>query len=119
MRTAAIPTVITPEQRQVLEGLARGRNTPHKVVVRSRIVLGHGDGMSKLAIGKAVQMSRPTIDLWLGRFRSGSVDALLRDAPRPGGKQRGQYQNPAAQNAHSTMTLNPEGRQRKEGNGRA
>jgi transposase len=87
MKTTAIPATISPEQRQLLEQLARGRNTPHKLVVRSRIVLHHGDGMSKTAISVALQTSRPTINLWLARFRDGGVDALLRDAPRPGGKQ--------------------------------
>jgi transposase len=86
MRTAAIPTVISQEQRQLLERLARGRNTAHKLVLRARIVLGHGNCMSKVAISRMLQTSRPTVDMWLQRFRSGGVDALLRDAPRPGGK---------------------------------
>jgi transposase len=86
MRTAGIPTVISQEQRQLLERLARGRNTAHKVVVRARIVLDHGDCLSKVAISRRLQTSRPTVDMWLQRFRLGGVDALLRDAPRPGGK---------------------------------
>jgi len=87
MKTGAIPTVISQQQRQLLERLARGRNTAQKLVLRARIVLDHGDGMSKVAISESLQTSRPTVDLWLERFRVGGVDALLRDAPRPGGKQ--------------------------------
>jgi transposase len=86
MRKVAIPTVMAPAEQGLLERLARGRNTPHKVVLRTKIVLGHAQGMSKLAISQTVQMSRPTVDLWLQRFRVGGVEALLRDAPRPGGK---------------------------------
>ena len=86
MSKASLPTVIDPTQEGLLERLARGRNTPHKVVLRTKIVLDHAEGMSKVAIGESLQMSRPTVDLWLQRFRGGGVDALLRDAPRPGGK---------------------------------
>ena len=87
MSKTSLPTVIDPAQQGILERLARGRNTPHKVVLRSKIVLGHAEGMSKVAISETLQTSRPTVDVWLERFRVGGVDALLRDAPRPGGKQ--------------------------------
>ena len=86
MSRASLPTLIDPAQRGLLERLARGRNTPHKVVLRTRIVLDHASGMSKVAISERLQTSRPTVDMWLPRFRVGTVDALLRDAPRPGGK---------------------------------
>jgi len=80
-------TLIDPVQQGFLERLARGRNTPHKVVLRAKIVLGHAEGLSKVALSKRLQTSRPTVDVWLQRFREGGVEALLRDAPRPGGKQ--------------------------------
>jgi len=86
MKKPPLPTVMAPVEQGLLERLARGRNTPQKVVLRTRIVLGHANGMSKVAISKTLQMSRPTVDVWLQRFRVGGVDALLRDAPRPGGK---------------------------------
>ena len=86
MSKTSLPTVIAPTEKALMERLARGRNTPHKLVLRTRIVLDHAEGMSKMAISESLQMSRPTVDLWLQRFRGGGVDALLRDAPRPGGK---------------------------------
>ena len=87
MSKASLPTVIESSQQELLERLARGRNTPHKVVLRTKIVLGHAKGMSKVDISETLQTSRPTVDLWLQRFRVGGVEALLRDAPRLGGKQ--------------------------------
>ena len=87
MSRTSLPTVIEPVQQALLERLARGRNTPHKVVLRAKIVLGHAEGMSKVAISEMLQTSRPTVDVWLERFRVGGVETLLRDAPRPGGKQ--------------------------------
>ena len=86
MSKTSLPTVVDSAQRSLLERLARGRNTPHKVVLRSRIVLSHAGGLSKVAISQRLQTSRPTVDLWLQRFRGGGVEALLRDAPRSGGK---------------------------------
>jgi transposase len=86
MARASLPTVIAPAERELLERLAGGRNTAQKVVLRARIVLAHASGMNKVAISQKLQTSRPTVDVWLKRFRSGGVDALLQDAPRPGGK---------------------------------
>jgi len=87
MSKTSPPTVVAPAEQALLERLARGRNIPHKVVLRTKVVLDHAEGMSKVAISESLQMSRPTVDLWLQRFRVGGIDALLRDAPRPGGKQ--------------------------------
>jgi transposase len=87
MSNTSLPTIVESAQRSLLERLARGRNTPHKVVLRAKIVLGHAEGMSKVAISETLQTSRPTVDVWLQRFRTGGVQALLQDAPRPGGKQ--------------------------------
>ena len=84
MKRAPLPTGIAPAEQGLLERLARGRNTTQKVVRRAKIVLAHASGMSRVAISETLQTSRPTVDMWLQRFRIGGVDALLRDAPRPG-----------------------------------
>ena len=86
MVRASFPTVIAPAEQGFLERLARGRNTAQKVVLRARIVLSHAGGLNKVTISQTLQTSRPTVDLWLQRFRHGGLEALLRDAPRPGGK---------------------------------
>jgi len=86
MSKTSLPTVVEPAQRHLLERLARGRNTAQKVALRAKIVLGHADGWSKVALRSTLHTSRPTVDVWLARFREGGVEALLRDAPRPGGK---------------------------------
>jgi len=83
MVRASFPTVIAPAEQGFLERLARGRNTAQKVVLRARIVLSHAGGLNKVTISQTLQTSRPTVDLWLQRFRHGGLEALLRDAPRP------------------------------------
>ncbi len=65
-----------------------GRNTAQKVVWRARIILGAADGFANNALAKKLETSRPTILLWRRRFQEGGVDALLRDAPRPGRKKK-------------------------------
>ncbi len=74
------------KDRQELERLARGRNTPQKVVLRAKIVLGWMDGKNKRALAKELGTTRPTVYLWIGRYEEAGVQALIKDASRPGRK---------------------------------
>jgi transposase len=80
------PLHITPEERKVLESWIAARNTPQKVVFRSRIVLAAGEGTSNRSIARDLKTSRPTVILWRNRFQSGSTAALAEDAPGRGRK---------------------------------
>jgi transposase len=80
------PLHITPEERKVLESWIAARNTPQKVVFRSRIVLAAGEGTSNRSIARELNTSRPTVILWRNRFQSGSTVALVEDAPGRGRK---------------------------------
>jgi transposase len=73
--------------RDRLEKLVRDRNTPQKVVWRSRIVLLSADGLRPPAIAAAVGKSELTVRRWRRRFLAQGVDGLLRDATRPPGKK--------------------------------
>lgn len=75
---------ITDEQRQVLETWIGARNSPQKVVFRSRIVLAAARGWSNRQIAKELETSRPTVILWRNRFRQGGTAALLEEAPGRG-----------------------------------
>jgi transposase len=79
---------VQPAQRARLEALTRGRSQPHRVVVRSRIVLRAADGVPLAAIAREVRVARSTVRRWCRRFVEGGVAALLAEAPgrgrRPG-----------------------------------
>lgn len=74
--------------RQTLETWARSTMLPHRVVVRSRIVLGLIDGVSATAIARELGVSRETVRRWRTRVATEGVGCVLRD--RPGrGRPRG------------------------------
>lgn len=78
---------LAPRDRERLEGLVRDRNTPQKVVWRSRIVLRCGDGMGAVAVARTVGKSVLTVRRWRRRYSAKGVEGLLRDATRPPGRK--------------------------------
>lgn len=87
MWTPATPLALTLAQRTELQQLANGRNTPHKMVVRSRIVLLSASGKSNNAIRKKLGVNRKTVIHWHSRFEQEGMDGL-RDRSKPGRKPR-------------------------------
>jgi transposase len=86
MWSVAEPLAISPEQRGTLETWIRARNTPQKVVFRSRIVLLAADGKPNRRIAEELDTSRPTVILWRQRFLKGGPVALTEDEPGRGRK---------------------------------
>lgn len=74
--------------KTTLHKLISGRNTAQKVVMRAKIVLAWQAGHSKVKISKDLKVSRPTIDVWLKRYKEQGLSGLLKDATRPGRKPR-------------------------------
>ena len=60
--------VISDEQREVLEILARSQSAEHRVVQRSRVLLLAGGGVSNSEISEVTRVSRPTVLAWRGQF---------------------------------------------------
>ena len=79
---------VTSAHRSALEQLVRGRNTPQKLVLRSRIVLYASEGVSNNAVAKRLNTSRPTVLLWRERFGKMGLAGLEKDAPRSGRKRK-------------------------------
>ena len=77
---------LTREQRRALEAWISARNTPQKVVFRSRIVLLAAGGLPNRRIAQQLKTSRPTVILWRNRFASGGPAALTQDKPGRGRK---------------------------------
>jgi len=77
---------LSPDDRAKLEGWVAGRNTPQKLVWRSRIVLLSADGAGTMAIVRALGKSKRTVGRWQERFLAQGAAGLRRDATRPGRK---------------------------------
>jgi transposase len=86
MWDVADPLPISGEQRRTLEAWIAARNSPQKVVFRSRLVLMASTGMANRRIAQDLNTSRPTVILWRQRFRKGGPAALTEDAPGRGRK---------------------------------
>jgi transposase len=78
--------------RDILERWVRGRTTPQRLVLRSRIVLLLGLGFSGREVAKKLGIARHTVDLWRKRYIEGGCDALTRDRKGRGRKPRSPLQ---------------------------
>jgi len=83
-----VPTLrvvkLAPGDRATLESLLRARTLPQRIVERVRIVLASADGLSNQQIRAKLDVSHPTVTLWLNRYEQEGITALLEDRPRAG-----------------------------------
>lgn len=77
--------VLTPDERKQLEKWSRGRSTPHRLVLRSKIVLLASEGKTNKEITNELRTNRVTVGRWRSRFAL-RIEGIRRDAPRPGRK---------------------------------
>ena len=77
--------ILSDDERVRLTSWARGRSTPHRVVLRSRIVLRAAEGATNKTIAEELCTESNTCALWRRRFLAGRLQALMNDAPRAGG----------------------------------
>jgi transposase len=87
MRVAPSVTVSDEDRKQLL-GWSRGRSTPHRLVLRSKIVLMSAEGLQNKEIAKKLRVRPKTVTLWRSRFVAHGLDGIRKDAPRPGRKPR-------------------------------
>ena len=79
-------TVLSEEQRTLLERWAAAQKTPQSVALRARIVLRAAGGESNSQIARTLAVSRPTVILWRARFAEGGAQALTETKPGRGRK---------------------------------
>ena len=60
--------VLSPQQRQILERIARSSSTEHRVVERARIVLGSADGRLCVDMAAALSVNSQRVRRWRQRF---------------------------------------------------
>lgn len=58
--------------------------SPQRLARRSQIVLLWLDGLKPAAIAERLEVSIPTVNLWISRYGRGGVESLRRDAPGRG-----------------------------------
>jgi transposase len=79
---------LTGAECQQLQRWIRSPTTPHRLVVRSRIVLLASEGASVREICHRIHTRPAAVRLWCERFERGGLSAIQRDAPgrgrRPG-----------------------------------
>ena len=83
MRVAP-PISLNSEQRKELERASRSRSVPARLVERARIVLWAADGWLDKDIAAKLGITPEKASRWRRRFREGGMEALRKDAPRPG-----------------------------------
>lgn len=85
MRVAQAVFLSDPE-RVELERLARGRSTPHRVVMRARVVLAAAKGLENRDIADSLGLGEHFVGRWRNRFHRLRLAGIQKDAPRPGPK---------------------------------
>jgi len=83
MRVAR-PVVLDKQEKGWLEQIARGRSLPARLVERARIVLGAASGMQDQQIASELGITPEKAARWRNRYLDGGIDALEKDASRPG-----------------------------------
>jgi hypothetical protein len=79
-KTKLAALVLTPEQRQMLEGVSGSRAAAVREVERARILLQYGAGSNPSAIQLALKVSRPTIYRCVRKALEMGVEAGLKDS---------------------------------------
>src|ERR1700730_8056234 len=75
--------VLSPRQREQLEGMAKSRSLPAGLVSRARIVLLSASGKTNQQIARQLGLANATVGKWRRRFLDQDV-AGLHDELRPG-----------------------------------
>ncbi|GAA4722176.1 IS630-like element ISBj5 family transposase [Phytohabitans rumicis] len=79
----AVLVELTSDERAELGSLLNSGEVSAAVGTRARIVLWHAEGRRKKDIAALAGVSRPTVDLWLGRYAADGAAGLL--SQQPGG----------------------------------
>ena len=110
MRSAPAIT-LSDSDRMLLERWARGRSTPARLVLRSRIALLAATGMRNRDIARELRCGAKSVSLWRTRFAQQGIKGIEKDAPRVG-RRAGQTEALVQQIIHMTLHESPQRRAR-------
>jgi len=108
---AAPAITLSDSDRFALERWARGRSTPARLVLRSRIVLMAATGLHNQSIARELRCGTKTVCLWRRRFAEQGIAGIEKDAPR-GGRRTKQAEVLVEQILHKTLHESPPRRSR-------
>jgi len=74
---------LSAEEREELSGFAASRSLSHSLVLRAKLVLWSGDGLSNSEIAERLDWSKATVGKWRQRSIQHRVQGLY-DELRPG-----------------------------------
>ena len=77
------PLVLSEDDVQQLQALAKSRSLPHSIVQRAQIVLACGAGETNTAIAKRMGLTGMTVGKWRNRYLEQGLEGL-HDELRPG-----------------------------------
>lgn len=80
----AVAIELTDAERVKLESYARGRSTPARLVLRSKIVLLAATGLQNKDIADSLETLQKTVGLWRNRFAKKRLAGIEKDAPGRG-----------------------------------
>jgi len=107
MASSPARTIVSAEQRGLLERWVGAHGTPQSVALRARIVLMAAAGESNSAIARQLFVSRPTVVMWRARFAAGGPVALTEVRPGRGRKPTISAGGVKAIMAATTQTVPP------------
>jgi transposase len=90
--------ILTNEERAALDRWSRGRSTPVRLVLRSKIVLMAANGKMNKVIARRLKTAPKTVSLWRRRFADQRLAGIEKDAPRGG-------RNPKARNKMARLIV--------------
>src|SRR5262245_2140398 len=79
---------LTDEERERLEGLARKRTAPVRMVRRAQALLVASEGKTDEVIAEQLRMGVATLERLRRRFVEEGLEASLRERPRPGARPK-------------------------------
>lgn len=82
-----MPLVLTPEEQEGLERLARRGRVNRHVSFRAKIVLACAEGVSNTDVARRLHTTNETVGIWRKRFIVDRLDGLL-DEPKPGAPRK-------------------------------
>jgi transposase len=88
-RSRLVCATLTDAERAQLLDWTRSRTLPHRLVIRSHIILLAAEGLTVQEIADRLRVGTATVRLWCTRFNAAGVTALAHDRPgrgRPPGR---------------------------------
>src|SRR5450759_488383 len=107
MASGPARTIVSAEQRGLLERWVGAHGTPQSVALRARIVLLAAEGGSNSEIARQLFVSRPTVIMWRARFAADGPAALTEVKPGRGRKPTISAAKVKAIVAATTQTVPP------------